>query len=116
MKRGDFRPFGKTWVGVTDPDGLRLRFSSAAFPPEGLNRGRYANPEVDRLVEEGAREPDPAKRKALYAQVQQILAQDAPYISLWWPDAVCVTQKGVTGVELPPDGNFGFLLRVRRTL
>lgn len=115
VKRGDFDAFGLTWVGVTDPDGYRLRFSSAAFPPEGLNRGRYANPEVDRLVEEGAHEPDPTRREALYGEVQRLLAWDTPYISLWWPDAICVTQKGVTGVDLPPDGNFGFLLRVRRT-
>lgn len=115
VKRGDFDAFGLTWVGVTDPDGYRLRFSSPAFPPEGLNRGRYANPEVDRLVEEGAREPDPVRRKALYGEVQQILALDAPCLSLWWPDAVCVTQKDVTGVDLPPDGNFSFIARVRRT-
>ena len=113
VKRGDFDAFGLTWVGVTDPDGYRLRFSSAAFPPQGLNRGRYANPEVDRLVEEGAREPDPVRRKALYGEVQRLLALDAPYISLWWPDAVCVTQRGVMGVELPPDGNFSFIARVR---
>lgn len=114
VKRGDFDAFGLTWVGVTDPDGFRLRFSSSAFPPEGFNRGRYANPEVDRLVEEGAREPDPVRREALYERVQRILAEDSPYISLWWPDAVCVTQKDMTGVDLPPDGNFSFLCRVRR--
>jgi peptide/nickel transport system substrate-binding protein len=115
VKRGDFGCFGLTWVGVTDPDGFRLRFSSAAFAPSGLNRGRYANREVDRLVEEGAREPEPIHRKALYAEVQRVLAEDAPYISLWWPDAVCVTQKDVTDVDLPPDGNFSFIARVRRT-
>ena len=115
VKRGDFDCFGLTWVGVTDPDGFRLRFSSAAFAPDGLNRGRYANPEVDRLVEEGARENDPNRREALYEQVQRALAKDAPYISLWWPDSVCVTQKEVTGVDLPPDGNFSFIARVRRS-
>jgi peptide/nickel transport system substrate-binding protein len=114
VKRGDFDCFGLTWVGITDPDGFRLRFSSLAFAPEGLNRGRYANPEVDRLVEEGARETDPIRREALYERVQRLLARDAPYISLWWPDAVCVTQKDVTGVNLPPDGNFSFIARVKR--
>lgn len=114
VRRGDFDAFGLTWVGVTDPDGFRLRFSSRAFPPEGLNRGRYSNPEVDRLLEEGARDADQERRKDVYAQVQRLLARDAPYISLWYPDAVCVTQKGVEGVELPPDGNFSFLPKVRR--
>ena len=114
VRRGDFDAFGLTWVGVTDPDGFRLRFSSRAFPPDGLNRGRYSSPEVDRLLEEGARDADLERRKAVYAQVQRLLAQDAPYISLWYPDAVCVTQKDVEGVDLPPDGNFSFLPKVHR--
>lgn len=109
VQRGDFDLFALTWVGVTDPDGFRLRFDSAAVPPEGFNRGRYANAEVDRLVREGALAFDVARRRALYARVQQILAGDLPYLSLWWPDAVCVAKPGVTGIRLPPDGNFSFL-------
>ncbi len=114
VRRGDFDAFGLTWVGVTDPDGFRLRFSSRAFPPEGLNRGRYSNPEVDRLVESGALPQDREDRRGDYARVQEILAGDVPYVSLWWPDAVCVTQRDVKGVHLPADGNFGFLSEVRR--
>ena len=114
VRRGDFDAFGLTWVGVTDPDGFRLRFSSRAFPPDGLNRGRYSNPELDRLVEDGALHADREVRRKAYARVQDILAGETPYISLWWPDAVCVTQRDVTGVELPPDGNFGFLCGVKR--
>jgi peptide/nickel transport system substrate-binding protein len=114
VRRGDFDAFGLTWVGVTDPDGFRLRFASGAFPPDGLNRGRYSNPDVDRLVEEGALAADREGRRTSYLRVQEILAREAPYISLWWPDAVCVTQRDVTGVVLPADGNFGFLCGVRR--
>jgi peptide/nickel transport system substrate-binding protein len=113
VQRGDFDCFALTWVGVTDPDGFRLRFGSAAVPPEGFNRGRYRNAEVDRLVREGALEFDPLRRRALYGRLQQILADDVPCIPLWWPDAVCVAKPGVTGIRLPPDGNFSFLTSVR---
>ena len=112
VKAGRFDAFALTWVGVTDPDGFRLRFASSAVPPAGFNRGRFANAEVDRLVEAGARESDPALRKELYGRVQAILARETPYISLWWPDAVCVARPGVSGVDLPPDGNFSFLTGV----
>lgn len=115
VKRGDFDAFGLTWVGITDPDGFRLRYSSAAFPPAGLNRGRYSNSEVDRLVEEGAREQDPERRRVLYAEVQRLLARDVPCVSLWYPDSVCVTQRGIEGVVLPADGNFSFIPKVYRT-
>ena len=114
VRRGDFDCFALTWVGVTDPDGLRLRFSSKAFPPDGFNRGRYSNPEVDRLVEEGAREQDPARRREIYIKVQAILAEEVPYVSLWFPDNVAVAQKGVGNLLLPPDGNFSFIAGVGR--
>jgi peptide/nickel transport system substrate-binding protein len=114
VKRGDFDLFGLTWVGITDPDGLRLRFSSSAFPPQGFNRGLYHNPELDRLLEEGARESNPAARRAIYARAQALLAEDVPYVSLWHPDNVAVAQPGVSGVLLPPDGNFSFLAAVTR--
>ncbi|MGC8763084.1 MAG: ABC transporter substrate-binding protein [Acidobacteriota bacterium] len=112
VKAGRFDAFGLTWVGVTDPDGLRLRFASTAFPPEGLNRGRYASPRVDDLLLRGAREGDWEARRALYVEAQRILAEEAPVLPLWHPDAVCVARPSVTGIVLPPDGNFSFLAHV----
>jgi peptide/nickel transport system substrate-binding protein len=47
-----------------------------------VNDSFYANPEVDRLLGEGMREPDLAKRGAIYKKVQQILAEDCPLIWL----------------------------------
>ena len=41
------------------------------------NVGGYSNPKVDELFAQGAKEPNPAKRAALYAEVQAILADDA---------------------------------------
>ncbi len=114
VKRGDFDAYALNWVGITDPDAFRLRFASTCFPPAGFNRGHYSNPKVDRLVEEGAREQDPARRRAIYAKVQAILADDVPYISLWYPDNVCVAQRDVHGIALPPDGDFSFLVGAYR--
>lgn len=112
VKAGRFDAFGLTWVGVIDPDGLRLRFSSTAFPPEGLNRGRYKNPFVDDLLFRAAREAEQEARRTLYVKAQRILAEEAPVLPLWHPDAVCVARPAVEGIVLPPDGNFSFLARV----
>ncbi len=38
----------------------------------------YSNPKVDELFAAGARETDPAKRAAIYAEVQKILVDEAP--------------------------------------
>ena len=47
-----------------------------------VNDTFYSNPEVDRMLGEGARESDAEKRAALYKKVQQILAEDSPMIWL----------------------------------
>lgn len=114
VKRGDFDAFGLTWVGVTDPDGLRLRYASWAVPPLGFNRGRYANAELDGLLAAGSREMNPDLRRPLYVRAQEILAREVPAAPLWHADAVCVALRDVEGVVLPPDGNFSFLSGVRR--
>ncbi|MDR7417878.1 MAG: ABC transporter substrate-binding protein [Armatimonadota bacterium] len=43
----------------------------------------YKNPDADRLIEEGRRETDPAKRRAVYAKLQEIAHRDVPAI---WVD------------------------------
>ena len=47
-----------------------------------VNDTFYSNPEIDRMLGEGARELDPEKRGAIYKKVQQILAEDSPMIWL----------------------------------
>ncbi|HXR35406.1 MAG TPA: hypothetical protein VN754_05625, partial [Candidatus Binataceae bacterium] len=48
---------------------------------------------------------DPARRKAIYGEVQKLAARDLPYISLWWQDNVAVMRRGVTGFEPYPNGS-----------
>lgn len=48
---------------------------------EPIARVGYANPEVDALMDQGLAETDQEKRKAIYAQVQQIVHEDVPWIT-----------------------------------
>jgi peptide/nickel transport system substrate-binding protein len=82
-------------------------------PPNGANRGFYANEEVDRLIEAGRREVDPEKRKAAYQQIQRIVADEVPYISLWYLDNVVVYNKRVSGMTLYPAGEYEFLADIQ---
>jgi len=109
VKRGDFDLFGLTWLGIRDPDAYRLRFSSSFFAPHGLNRGRYRNSEIDALVRAGVATALFEERRPIYDRVQEILAEELPYIPLWYPDNVIVAREGFDGGPVPPDGNFGFL-------
>jgi len=41
--------------------------------------------------------------------VQEIIANDAPYISLWYKTNVVVAQSHLTGITLSPTAEFTFL-------
>ncbi len=60
------------------------------------NHTKWGNPEFDRLVDEAARETDPAKRKELYRQAEEILIeQDVAIIPLYWYTKVEITKPYV---------------------
>ncbi|MFZ1537340.1 MAG: ABC transporter substrate-binding protein [Chromatiaceae bacterium] len=112
IKAGRFQLYGLTWVGIRTPDIFRYVFHSASAPPEGANRGRYHNPEVDRLIETARAEPDLGRQAVLYRQIQAILLADLPYIPLWYEDQVYAARRAVRGYRLAPDGNYDALVTV----
>jgi peptide/nickel transport system substrate-binding protein len=110
VTHGAFQLYGLRWIGGNeDPDIFTLCFHSSRFPPNGANRGFYSNPRVDALIDQGRREVDAAKRKPVYAELQSILAEDLPYIDLWYLDNVLVHNKRVMNLKLNPAGNYDFL-------
>ncbi len=112
VKKGDFQLMSLRWIGITDPDVFHYLFHSRSVPPNGANRGRYRNPDVDRWIDESRREPDAQRRKALYARIQRAVAEDCVYTSLWWLDNVVVLRKGFRGFEPLPGGEYTSLARV----
>ena len=110
VQHGAFQMYGLRWIGGNeDPDIFEYAFHSSKFPPNGANRNYYSNPKVDALINRARREVDPDVRKPLYAEVQTILAQDLPYINLWYLDNVLVHTKRVHNLRLNPAGNYDFL-------
>ncbi len=109
IKRGNFDMFSLNWIGIKDPDAYRYRFHSMMIPPKGFNRGGYKNFALDLLLNEGAEQIDYKKRKEIYKKVQEIISDETPYINLWWPDIVVVTNKRVKPFKVPLDGNFLFI-------
>ncbi len=110
ITRGNFQLYTLRWVGANnDPAVFEFLFSSAKMPPNGANRGRYRNPRLDELVGRASVEMDREKRRRLFAEVQRILAEDLPYLNLWFYDNVCVHRRRVTDVQLTPSGDYDFL-------
>jgi peptide/nickel transport system substrate-binding protein len=113
--KGDFQMFSLQWVGgaLADPDIIRRVFHSTQVPPAGFNRGYYSNPEVDRLIDEASKALSEDDRRAIYARVQQLIAEDAPYIPIWNKVNAIVAQPGFSGLHLPLTGDFQALRDVR---
>jgi peptide/nickel transport system substrate-binding protein len=114
VRRGNFQMYSLQWVGVTDPDMLRIVYHSSQAPPAGVNRVHYSNPEVDRLIEAASAETDDVRRRQAYADAQRLIARDVPYISLWYKTNVAIFQPDIHGVSLSPIADFTFLKDVYR--
>ena len=112
IKSGNFQLTSMRWVGVTEPDFYYDIYHSSQIPPAGRNRGRYVNAEMDSLVEKGRVTTDPEARKAIYAQVQALVARDLPYISLWHPNNISVVHKRVQGYEQHPMAGYVSFKRI----
>jgi len=110
VTKGAYQVHSLRWIGGNlDPDIFENLFYTASFAPKRANRTFYSNPRVDELIREGRSTIDREKRKQIYGEVQQILAQQLPYINLWYLDNVLVHTKRVRGIALGPAGNYEFL-------
>jgi peptide/nickel transport system substrate-binding protein len=89
------------WSGRLDPDGNTYDFVVTGAPN---NDSGYSNAKVDELMKAQRVESDPAKRKAMLLEAQQIYVVDDPS-RVWYGFGVSpiITVKAVTGMESYPD-------------
>jgi peptide/nickel transport system substrate-binding protein len=75
---------GKFDVGLmglsatVDPD-----VSNQLASTGGFNLSQYDNPKSDKLLAQAKAEPDPAKRKEIYAELQKIWQEDVPVLTTY---------------------------------
>jgi peptide/nickel transport system substrate-binding protein len=109
IQKGNFQMYSLSRNGVADPDFYYVIFYSKNIPPEGQNRGYYASPRVDELLIQGRSTFDRTKRREAYVELQRIVAEELPYISLYHQINVAVMRSNIDGyVQYPA----GFLLSV----
>ncbi|KHC91491.1 extracellular solute-binding protein [Thermotoga sp. Mc24] len=75
--------------GVFYPDAAESEYSYSG------NFGKYANPEVESLLDELNRSKDDAKIKEVVAKLSEILLKDLPFIPLWYNGAWFQASKAV---------------------
>ena len=81
---------------------MRAIWLQATIPD--LNAGAYRNQQVEELFLQGQKEFDREKRKAIYGQIQKILADDAAYVFLYYGLGYAAVNKRIGGVRATPLG------------
>ena len=101
---------------VMEPNLYRWFFHSSSIPAGegsgGANRWRYASAEADALIDRGVRVLATGQRKAVYGELQEVLARDLPVLPLWHEDSVAVVSGRLHGYALLPTAPFTPLARV----
>lgn len=91
------------WSITLDPDQYDIWHSTKTKEKE-LNFVSFSNQEVDDLLERGRRTFDIQERKKAYFRIQEILAEELPYIFLYVPDALPIISARFQGIEPAPIG------------
>ncbi|MFK7751860.1 MAG: ABC transporter substrate-binding protein [Sedimentitalea sp.] len=101
LKAGDGDMFLQAWVMLPqgDPSSI-LGFLLAS--DGGSNAGGYANPKMDELLVQGRTTFEQAKRKAIFDEVQQIIATDVPLLPVFHVSQAVVARAGLTGYAVHP--------------
>jgi peptide/nickel transport system substrate-binding protein len=103
--KGEHDMFIGGWGNATgDGDYNQYNVFHSSSKGASGNLAFYANPEVDKLIEEGRREKDPQKRNEIYAKLQEIELKEVPVIPIRTIDHVAVTSKDLNGFWLSPVG------------
>jgi len=113
LRRGQFQMTYGQWVGGNqDPIFYHDLFATSEIPTEtraARNRGRYSNPELDKILDEAANTYDHAKAAPLYAKAQEIVSRDAPVFPLWYQANMVIAKKSVGNIKIDASGDWGFV-------
>ena len=69
----------------------------------------YYSDRINKLIQQQRQEQNPEKRLAIFVEIQELLAEDVPFIPLWLDKDYVFAQKNISGVSLEPTQQFSFL-------
>lgn len=108
VARGDHDLALIGWIGDTgDPDNFLyvLLHGDNAVPGTAQNIAFYRNPQVDALLIQAQAGSNEAARSALYAEVQDLVAGDAPWVPIAYAELVIAGRSDLEHVILSPLGH-----------
>jgi peptide/nickel transport system substrate-binding protein len=112
LDKGIYQTVLYTWIpDFLDPDNFTHPFLSCVqgSPTKGCENGAsqsqgsfYYSDRANQLINQQRQELDPQKRDRLFTEIQELVAEDIPYIPLFQNKDYAFAQKNITGVNLNP--------------
>ncbi|GIM97093.1 ABC transporter substrate-binding protein [Paractinoplanes toevensis] len=90
---------GQLWV-----NDVEYMLATSFVKGAALNYSNYSNPEIEQIYTKSHTTVDDAARKALWTQVQSILATDVPWVIICQPNFNLPVREKVAGWVQPMDG------------
>lgn len=92
--------FRASWIGdYPDAENYMALLYSTYHAPVGPNTTHFSNSEFDRLFEQALNTKNSKKRADLYAQMENILAEEMPIIPIYFDEVVRIKQKNIQGLD-----------------
>jgi len=77
-----------SYLPLFDPQTILYDYHSSQVPPAGYNMSWFQNERMDDILDTAAQTVDRDARKDLYAELQEILAQEQPEVQLYFPQSI----------------------------
>ncbi len=103
-----FEAYQCGWSLGLDPDCFNFFHSEASVDEDGnlqgFNDTEFRNDRIDELIELGRGTYDQEERKQYYFEIQDILAEEIPYVWLYTQNVIRAMSKDIKGVVWSPLG------------
>jgi peptide/nickel transport system substrate-binding protein/oligopeptide transport system substrate-binding protein len=90
------------WADYPDAENFLYPLFHSANLGAGGNRSRYVDARYDRLIEQAVASPENRRRDALYAQSEDLITTQAPWIFFWHKHACSLHRPEIGGYEAVP--------------
>lgn len=86
-------------ASIADPDNWYTNlFATSRQSPNGFNFSYYGNSDLDALLDRGRTTFDPAERKSIYDQAQEVTHEDPPYGNIVYLPRIIAHTSDITGL------------------
>ncbi len=106
--KGEHEACMSGWVANAEPDNTYRPLFTSEKAGAGGNRAWYMNPEVDKLVDDAAVNPDKAAVQKDYETVLQTLSEDAVWVPLYSQKGLIARNEKLQGYHHSPIGMHDF--------